>query len=84
MPDVYDGTQTSDILVLSFTSGTPVDISSQIFGGTMPQIVCPSGLFIADFNGDGRSDIFVSDTGVDFNPWPGASSTSSSADLTVA
>jgi Ca2+-binding RTX toxin-like protein len=71
MPNIYDGTQTSTLLILSFAGGQPVDVTAR-FISAQPSIICPSGLFVADYNGDGRKDIVVIDTGIDFNPWPGA------------
>ena len=37
----------------------------------VPYVSNPRDTVIADFNGDGINDIFIADTGVDFDPFPG-------------
>ena len=46
--------------------------ATQIFGESVPSTVAPREVILADFNGDGRSDIFVADHGMDASPAPGA------------
>jgi hypothetical protein len=41
----------------------------------VPYIGVPRSLVIADFNGDGVNDIFIADTGVDYEPYPGYQNT---------
>jgi hypothetical protein len=41
------------------------------FGGNMPPATHARKSLVADFNGDGRDDIFVLDHGFDANPFPG-------------
>lgn len=72
MPNIYDGTQTGTVVIMSFAGGQPVDVTSRFTNGPQPSIICPSELYIADYNGDGRKDIAVIDTGIDFDPWTGS------------
>jgi predicted amidohydrolase YtcJ len=45
--------------------------TSSVFLGTPPAVQHPAQVVIADFNGDGVSDIFVADSGYDDYPQPG-------------
>jgi len=46
--------------------------TTTVFGGsTIPRTVHPRELVIADFNGDGRDDVFIADHGYDRDPFPG-------------
>ena len=54
----------------SFTDGT-----RSIFEGDVPQVQFPRQIVIADFNGDGRPDVFIADTGDDHSPGPGYQNT---------
>ncbi len=49
--------------------------TSQLFAGPVPAVQHPSQVLVADFNGDGRSDIFVANSGYDDNPFPGYQNT---------
>ncbi len=54
----------------SFTDGT-----AQVLAGAIPGTITPRRMVVADFNGDGKPDIFVADHGYDAMPWPGAQNT---------
>jgi hypothetical protein len=53
-----------------FTDGT-----SSIFEGNVPQTQFARQIVIADFNGDGRPDVFIADHGDDHDPFPGYQNT---------
>jgi hypothetical protein len=56
-------------------TGGFTDKTSQIISGPIPQTIHPRKIVIADFNGDGKPDIFIADHGYDVAPFPGAQST---------
>jgi hypothetical protein len=43
------------------------NVTQQVFSGAVPRMQHARRLFFADFNGDGRLDFFVADTGNDFS-----------------
>lgn len=45
--------------------------TSTMFSGPVPVVQNPTTVLVADFNGDGRSDIYVADHGYDLPPFPG-------------
>ncbi|PHP65288.1 hypothetical protein CSC94_19355 [Zhengella mangrovi] len=49
-----------------------IDGTSSVINGSVPTTVHPRGSVIADFNGDGKDDIFIADHGYDASPFPGA------------
>jgi len=53
-----------------FTDGT-----STLFPTNAPTASQPREIVVADFNGDGRDDIFIADHGYDTSPFPGAQNT---------
>jgi hypothetical protein len=54
------------------TDGSVIDVTRQLFGnGALPSMVHPRELVAGDFNGDGRTDIFIAAHGWDGPPWPG-------------
>ena len=55
--------------------GNVRDATMDLFDGPVPRTQHPRQTVLADFNGDQRLDIFVADTGVDVEPFPGAQST---------
>jgi hypothetical protein len=52
-----------------------IDGSETIFGGNAPEMIAPRADVIADFNGDGKPDLFFGDFGYDAPPFPGATNT---------
>jgi hypothetical protein len=69
-PDTFE----LEILVNDGNGGLRVG-TSEIFDGPIPKVQHPRQMLIADFNGDGRSDIFIADHGQDSNPFPGYQNT---------
>jgi hypothetical protein len=67
--------QTSEVfplrILINDGSGRFVDGTATIFVGPPPVVQNPTRVIIADFNGDGRPDIFISDHGIDLPPYPG-------------
>lgn len=52
--------------------GTLSDVSRALLGaGALPTVMHPRDIVMGDFNGDGRPDIFIADTGHDAPPFPG-------------
>jgi hypothetical protein len=47
------------------------DVASEVFAGSVPRTQQGRQIVLADFNGDGRPDIFVADHGNDTPPFPG-------------
>lgn len=48
---------------------------TSLFSGGVPGTVHPREMVTGDFNGDGRTDIFIADHGYDVNPFPGHANT---------
>jgi len=69
-PDTFE----LEILVNDGNGGLRVG-TSEIFDGPIPKVQHPRQMLIADFNGDGRSDIFIADHGQDSNLFPGYQNT---------
>lgn len=59
-------------VLLSQGDGTFEDGTEEVFGDEVPETVHPRGAVVADFNGDGRADVFIADHGYDAMPFPGA------------
>jgi hypothetical protein len=49
--------------------------TSELFPGGAPLVVEPRELVLADFNGDGTTDMFFADQGMDTDPFPGHQNT---------
>ena len=58
-------------IFLSDGKGGFSDGTSQVVTGTVPTVQWPRKMLVEDFNGDGRADVFVADTGRDASPFPG-------------
>jgi len=63
---------TSIRLLTGDGAGGFTDATTQIFGSAAPTTVHARETIVADFNRDGRADIFLADHGYDANPFPGA------------
>ncbi len=68
-------TGTPLLVLLNDGNGGFVDGTSTIFPSGAPLTVHPRGIAIADYNGDGRQDVFIADHGYDAAPFPGAQNT---------
>lgn len=62
-------------ILLNDRHGGFYDGTAEMFDGPVPQVQFPRKLVISDFNGDGRPDIFIADTGYDHDPGPGYQNT---------
>ncbi|HEY8572723.1 FG-GAP-like repeat-containing protein [Phenylobacterium sp.] len=51
------------------------DGTASVFGSSVPQTISARGSAVADFNGDGRPDVYFGDQGFDEPPFPGAHNT---------
>jgi VCBS repeat protein len=69
---VSDHAQLQPITVLAGDGhGHFEDRTAQLFDGRVPQTMYPRRTLLADFNGDGRKDVFIADTGFDAQPFSG-------------
>jgi len=59
------------IIALGQPGGSYVDGTTQVISGQVPAPIVGRKIIVGDFNGDGRPDIFIDDTGYDQPPWPG-------------
>jgi len=58
-------------VLLNKGKGKFVDATKTIFSGAPPRTQNPRQMVVADFNGDGKPDVFIADTGIDSDPFPG-------------
>jgi hypothetical protein len=66
-------TQTLPVAVLlNDRRGGFVEGTASVFAGSVPRITANRQVVVADFNGDGRPDVFLVDHGNDHPPFPGA------------
>jgi len=69
---VSDHAQTLPITILVGDGhGHFQDRTNQLFDGPVPQTLWPRRILFADFNGDGRTDVFLANTGFDASPFQG-------------
>ena len=69
---VFQSSQVFPLTIpLNNGAGGFVDGTAAIFVGAPPVVQHPRKIVIADFNGDGRPDIFIADHGNDQPPFPG-------------
>ncbi len=62
-------------ILLNDRQGGLVLGTNEVFGADVPHPVEPRRLLLADFNGDGRTDMFFADQGMDTDPFPGYQNT---------
>jgi hypothetical protein len=66
---IYQSGQRFSLAVLvNRGDGTFTDQTSSVFEGEVPTTLEPRRLLVADFNGDGRPDVFIADEGQDVPP----------------
>jgi FG-GAP-like repeat len=66
---LYQSGQRFSVAVLvNRGDGTFGDETSSVFEGSVPTTLEPRRLIVADFNGDGRPDVFIADEGQDVPP----------------
>ena len=66
------GDQVEPITILAGDGkGRFSDRTAQILGGSVPQTLWSRRTLFGDFNGDGRQDVFIANTGSDKPPFPG-------------
>ena len=58
-------------LLLNDGTGRMRVATEEMFPGGLPTAQHPSRLLLDDFNGDGVTDAYIADTGMDAPPWPG-------------
>jgi hypothetical protein len=72
----WQSTETFELdVLLNDGGGNLVLGTSEVFSGTVPSVMDARELVLADFNGDGRLDMFFADQGMDAPPNPGYQNT---------
>ena len=79
LPDLFvptlnfasDGSSSPLLFLTGKADGTFVDSTAALSGGTVPTAVFAGRVVTGDFNGDGRPDFFIIDSGPDKAPFPG-------------
>ncbi|MBL8629981.1 MAG: VCBS repeat-containing protein [Rhodospirillaceae bacterium] len=61
-------------VLLNNGNGSYTDGTSTVIQGSVPTAVAPAKIVTTDFNGDGRPDVFIPDSGYRAAPYPGAQS----------
>jgi hypothetical protein len=62
-------------ILLNDQQGGLVDATQTVFEGPVPKVQHPRMILFCDFNGDGRTDAFIADHGMDADPFPGYQNT---------
>jgi len=60
------------LILLNDGKGAFTDGTAAVIDGLVPATVSPRAIVVADFNKDGRPDVFLTDLGLDAPPFPGA------------
>ena len=58
-------------ILLNDQQGGLVDATHDIFEGPVPKVQHPAEILLRDYNGDGRTDVFIADHGMGAPPAPG-------------
>ncbi len=71
-PATYPATYRRQLAFRNIGGGKFVDATDAVLGTLMMILIRRT--WVADFNGDGRADLFLAETGTDTDPFPGAQS----------
>lgn len=63
------------VVMVNGGNGAFADETSSLFVGDVPQTLQARRVVVADFNGDGRPDVFMADSGEDLPPYAGYQNT---------
>jgi len=70
--NIFQTLQSFEIsILLNDQRGGLVDATHQVFDGPVPRVQHPSKILLRDFSGDGRTDVFIANSGMDTSPHPG-------------
>jgi hypothetical protein len=74
--NIFQTLQSFEIsILLNDQRGGLVDATHQVFDGPVPRVQHPSKILLRDFSGDGRTDVFIANSGMDTSPHPGYQNT---------